>query len=220
MGIQIVISYPEKKTLWRVLHELELPRDKRIAIQPGRPEVRAMFPNHFVPFNRAWQELSYKANQPWLTPRKWDAFYGNNLWITNDNGFGEEDDPRVNFITGENVGAPLPKVEAITCGGNVLAGYEEGENVVIETLDYTESPPSAEWLLSHREFCTYAVTVDSGLKPRRFPQGEQPDGFMPDLLHPLMADPKRFKKITIPKWRVVRWTENSPPDLYKIYRPA
>jgi hypothetical protein len=219
VDIKIVISY--SKIRWRVLHELELPSWRRIAIQPGRPEVRPFFHNHFVEFGERWQWLSYYGNQPWLTPQKWTAFYGNNLWITNDQGFGESNDPRRNYVLPEDLDADeLPKTEVITCGGNILSGYRDGNDIVVDMLDVHGSLPSLPWIKEHREFCTYAVTVDSGLKPRRFPQGQQPNDYMPDLFHPMIADTRRFIKITIPAWRVVEWTNPEPPDLYTIYRPA
>jgi hypothetical protein len=206
--------------LVRVLHELELPESRRITPK-GRPEVRQMYPVHFVEFGRAWQLKSFAMNQPWLTPAKWTQVYGWQLWIDNNNGFGNGDDPRVNFVTGENIGADLPKVECLTCGGNLLrvrgemfaktnAGLEDC--YIIETLDYRNRPPEfiPRWLT------TVAVSMDSNGIPRRFPQGEQPNGFMPDVLHPLLADPLRFV-ITIPKWRCEEW---AAPDCdpYKLYR--
>lgn len=208
------------RRLVRVLHELELPAARRIT-PPSRPEVRQLFPVQFVPFTRAWQLYSFQKNQPWLTPNKWTVFYANNLWITNDQGFNEPGDPRANYVTGTNLDKEDPKVEALTCGGNLLHVLGETRvktnNVVedcyiIETIDYTSAPPASLpiWLT------TIAVSMDSNGIPRRFPQGRQPDGYMPDIVHPLLADPKRFT-VVIPKWRCEAWTSETC-DPYKLYR--
>jgi hypothetical protein len=200
--------------LVRVFHELELPEARRIT-PPGRPEVRPLFPNHFVPFDQRWQMKSYEMNRPWLTPSKWTTVYGWQLWITNNNGFGNGDDPRANFVTGENVNEPLPKVEALTCGGNLLHVLGETErDYLIETLDYRNPPPA----IIPRWLTTIAVSMDSNGTPRRFPQGQQPNGFMPDVLHPLLADPLRFV-VTIPRWRCEPWL-SAECDPYKLYRPV
>jgi hypothetical protein len=215
--------------LVRVLHELELPEARRIT-PSNRPEVRQMFPVHFVPFTRAWQMKSYEMNRPWLTPTKWTVVYANNLWITNDQGFNEPGDPRANYVTGTNLDQEDPRVECLTCGGNLLrvlgevraktnAGLEEC--YIIQTLDYRNPPPA----ILPRWLTTIAVSMDSNGTPRRFPQGQQPNGFMPDILHPLLADPRQYDGqdghdfITIPKWRCEPWGADTC-DPYKLYRPV
>jgi hypothetical protein len=216
------VTPPPAVRLVRVLHELELPAAKRIT-PPGRPEVRQLFDVHYVPFTRPWQLKSYAINQPWLTADKWTAVYNTHLWIDNDQGFGDGSDPRANFVTGENLTEPLPKVEALTCGGNLLHVLGETrvktssvleDCYIVETLDYTSSPPATlpRWLT------TIAVTMDSNGIPRRFPQGRQADGYMADVLHPLLADPKRYT-VVIPKWRCEPW-DSIECDSYRLYKPV
>lgn len=212
------VEVAARPPVWRVLHELELPPARRIT-PDNRPEVRAMFPNSMCAFPASWQRLSYNANLPWLSRTKWTVFYSNNLWITNDQGFNEPGDPRANYILNTNLDKELPRVENLTCGGNLVTGYVEGPNLVVSTLNVNDPLPSVTWLLQHPEFCTYAVSMDSNGTPRRFPQGQQPNGYLPDLLHPFIADRNRFPKMTIPLWRLVPWTAPERPDLYRIYLP-
>jgi hypothetical protein len=208
--------------LVRVLHELELPAAKRIT-PPSRPEVRQMFPVHFVPFTRAWQLKSFAMNQPWLTADKWTAVYTDDRFVTNDQGYGIETDPRANFVKGTNLTEELPRVECLTCGGNLLHVIGETrvktssvieDCYIVETIDYTSPPPATlpRWLT------TVAVTMDSNGIPRRFPQGRQADGYMADVLHPLLADPKRYT-VVIPKWRVELWNSETC-DPYRLYKPV
>ena len=202
----------DRPPLWKVLHDAEMGEDRR----KNLPEVQPLFPNHHVPFMQIWQRLSRAAN-PFLTDDKWTAVYGWKLWIANNQGFGNDDDPRANYILGTNLDKKDPRVEVLTCGGNLLTGYEETGNLVVETLDWRAFAPTTEWLLAHPWFCTYAVSVDGKGQPRRFPQGEQPNGEMKDIIHPLMADPERFTKITIPLDKVIRWTAAELPDKYRLY---
>ena len=86
---------------------------------------------------------------------------------------------------------------------------------IVETLDWRNPPPVTlpQWLI------TVAVSMDSGGKPRRFPQGQQADGFMADCLHPLLADPRQYQ-VVIPRWRCVEWDAAVPCDPYKLYKPV
>lgn len=209
----------------RVLHEAELPRDRRST--PLRmPEVRPLFPNHFVPFGKAWQMLSWQLN-PLLTANNMTAVYNEALWIANNTGFGNT--PRANYFTNENLGAQELRVEALTCGGNLLSIL--GETIaktaagqvpcyVVETLDARRSVPSVDWLRERPWLITEATKLrsDGSLDVARFPQGKQPNGYQPGVRHPLVADPTRYL-VVIEKWRMVEWREPTPPDPLTVYRP-
>lgn len=197
--------------LWRVLHDKEIGPLWR----PGLPEVFPLFPNHFSSFGEPWQRLSWEMNKQYLTPGKWTAVYGATTWIANHQGFGNEDDPRANYITGKDLMFANPRVEALTCGGNVLTGFVQGDNLVVSTLNVNNPPGSPD--LIPRWHRTYAVSVDSHGQPRRFPQGEQDNGFMADIIHPLICNPARFV-ITIPLRLLEPWTAPGFPDPYRIYR--
>lgn len=215
MGIQIVISYePVRPPLWRVLHEAEVPEFRR-NVPPRMPEVRPFFPNHHSEFGKHWQGLSWDMN-PLLNAGNMTAVYDGELWVANNQGFGMDGDPRANYFTNRNLTFENIRVEALTCGGNVLTGYEEDTNLVVETLQWSDPVPTVGWIEKRPWLITHAVKLDGDGLPARFGQGYSHLGFTPGVRHPLVANPKRYK-ITIPKWRVVRWTESELPDPYKVY---
>lgn len=216
------ITYPtslvKRPRIWRVLHELELdPKYRRTPL--GQPEMRTLFPNHFSDFGREAQLLS-RAMNPRISDDKWTQVYHDTLWITNRQGFGNEDDPRNNYVTGKNLNQDYedPKVECLTTGGSILTGFETTNYLAVETIDYTQIP-TLEWIMARPWFWTYAVSMDSHLKPRRFPQGLQPNGEIVPIIHPLIGDPKQYELIVIPKWSVVEWTKEELPDPYTVYLP-
>lgn len=220
-------ALPSGYVFIRVLHEKEIPPGLPHTTPPGRPEVRAMFPNHFVPFGQGLQRLSYAMN-PYCTPSNWTAIYHNNLWIANNEGYGEDNDRRANYILNKDLSYKPPKVESLTCGGNLLRVL--GETVVmqagtpvssyiVETLRWTDPAPALAWLEARPWLITHAVNMGTDGTPRRFTMGTQDNGFVPGVRHPLVCDPGRFV-ITIPKWRCVAWTEGVAPDPYKVYLPV
>lgn len=222
-------TLPADSVFVRVRHEAELPSSRQ-HVPPRMPEVQPLYENSHVPFGRSHQLLS-KAMNPLLSAGQWTAVYHFQLWIANNQGFGMNGqgdnplNPRANFIALTNIGAPLPKVEALTCGGNLLKvigarvakttfGLEECW--IVETLNYKDPVPTLEWINARPWLITTAVKLDGEGKPTRFPQGMQPNGFVPGVRHPLLADPSRFQ-VCIPKWAVVRWTEPNAPDPYRLY---
>lgn len=229
MHLSVVVNFPKVAQLpsgWkfvRVLHEAELPTSRRIT--PAKmPEVRPFFPNHFSEFGQGWQMCSWELN-PLLTAGNMTAVYNDALWIANNQGFGNT--PRRNYFVPEDLDAPTTiKVEALTCGGNLLhvigEGYAKTNNnkedcYFVETLDYRVVPSFN--LLDRPWLITEATKLDPYGNPTRFPQGRQPDGFQPGVRHPLVADTVRYPQIAIPKWRVVDWTEDYPPNPYAVYLP-
>ena len=200
--------FPAKPQLWRVLHDVETPAGNW---RPKLPEVHSLFLNHFTPFTEGWQKLSYAMN-PHLTKEKWTALYAYQRAFTNNNGFGNDSDPRANYIKGENLRYGDPKVEALVCGGAVLAGVAAGSNLIVETLNGRNSPPSLEWLMARPWLWFDAITVDGNGIPRRFPQGGGER-----VLIPLIADRNRYADVTIPLEKVVKWTMLELPDPYRVY---
>lgn len=215
---------PAEYKFVRVLHEAELPLSKH-STPAKMPEVRPFFPNHFSWFGKEWQILSWKLN-PLLNAGNMTAVYNEALWIANNTGFGNT--PRRNYFVPEDLDAPEDiKVEALTCGGNVLRVLGEGtaktnsgieQCYFIEALDYRTVPTfdleTRPWLI------TIATKLDPYGQPTRFPQGRQPNGYQPGVRHPLVADVQRYPQIAIPKWRCVAWTEGDMPDPLKVYLPA
>jgi hypothetical protein len=207
---------PRNKAFYRVLHERELASNLPHTTPPDRPEVRALYPSHFSPFGKPWQMLAWKMN-PLLSAGNMTAVYHTHLWIANDQGFGDDNDPRANFFENTHLTENLPKVEALTCGGNLLSVVGElGDDYIVETLDWHNPPPSPSEINGKPWLLTVAVNMGTDGTPRRFSQGTQPNGFVPGVRHPLLADPTRFV-VTIPKWRLMRWTASTPPDPYRLY---
>ena len=114
------LEYPP---LWKVLHDLEMGKVRQVVLDRGvpLPEVLPMAPNHYTPFTAALQRLSYAIN-PELTPDEWTALYTYQRFMTNHNGFGNQADPRANYIKGTNLSSPLPKQENLFCGGAIVTG--------------------------------------------------------------------------------------------------
>lgn len=231
-GVEVTEATPEgllpsNMRFVRVLHELELPSNKRTNPE-RRPEVRPLFVNQYVPFNQQWQEFSWNLNDKrYFTAGNMTAIYHYRLWIANYQGFGDPTDPRRNYFENTNSGYPLPRVEALTCGGNVLRVIGETQVKVgrvfvpawaIESLDWHKPPPSVQELRSKPWLITTAVNLSgaNGLTPSKFPQGNLPDGNKPGVVHPLLADPTVFT-VAVEKWRVVDWQEPNPPDPYRLY---
>ena len=209
----ILAERAERPPLWRVLHDLETPKG---VWRPNLPEVFPLFPSHFSDFGRGWQLLS-KAMNPKISASKWTNVYTYALWIANGQGFGDESDQRANYVAGRNLDKPNPRVECLTTGGSVLTGYVEGSNLVVRTLDVNVVPP-LDWVMARPWFWTYAVTVDGRGIPRKFPQGLQADGSIVPIVHPLIANPSRYPKITIPLSSLERWTADELPDPFRLYR--
>lgn len=211
----------------RVLHEAEVKVARR-NVPHGRPEVRQCYPeNLFVPFGKSWQLFAWKRLNPLLKANNMTAVYDDSLWVSNNNGFGSSTKPRANYFENTHLSDPLPRVETITCGGNLLRvlgettifrGGEPIPSYVIETLDYRDPPPSPEWLEARPWLITHAVDLDSDGQPSRFPQGYKHLGFTPGVRHPFLSDKR--KVVTIPEWRCVEWRGEFAPDAYKVYLPV
>jgi hypothetical protein len=211
------VTLPPRPPLFRVLHELEVPQ-VYWTTPVKMPEVRALFPAHFSDFGREWQLLS-KAMNPRISANRWTSVYGYFAWIANGQGFGDESDPRANYVTGQDLTHENPRVECLTTGGSVVTGRVDGASLIIETLD-VRSVPSLDWIMARPWYWTYAVTIDGNRTPRRFPQGLQPNGEVVPIIHPLIGNPGRYPEITIPLRRVERWTAEELPDPFTLYRPA
>ena len=216
-------SLPSGMQFVRVLHECELPADRRTN-PPRMPEVRPLFPNHFSPFNREWQMRSWKEN-PTLSAGNMSAVYNTHLWIANNNGTDDSDRPCQDYFLMEHLDSPYSlKVESLTCGGNLLhvlgeiyAKTNSGVELcyIVETLDWHDAPPDviSPWLI------TTAINLRADGTPGRFPQGAQENGYVPGVRHPFVCNPSMYDSIVIEKWRCVPWTEPDPPDPYKVYLP-
>ncbi len=223
-AITVPPPLPEGIKFIRVLHEAELPPSKRFT--PKRqPQVRPLFPNHFSVFAYLWQMLSWLLNE-FLNASNMTSVYNTHLWISNNHGFGDASVPRKNFFKNEDLDANDDlMVESLTCGGNLL--HTIGEMMfkttsgvvpcyIIETLN-VGSIPDMQWLEDHPWLITVATKLDGDGEPTKFPQGQQPNGFVPGVVHPLVCNRNKYPIIVIEKWRCKEWNHPYPPEPYTVY---
>ncbi len=209
-SLQVVrpaVIEPPPVPIWRVRHDVETIKGNW---RPNLPEVHQLFDNHFTPFSESWQRLSYDLNN--LSRDKWTAVYTYERAFTNGNGFAKPGDPRRNYIKMEDLTEPLPKVEALVCGGAGLTGKVSGDYLIVETLNGRSTAPSLAWLLARPWLYFDAVTVDGNGVPRRFPQGGGER-----VLIPLIADRTRYPQVVIPLTKLAKWSGPGMPDAYKVY---
>jgi len=214
MGLQITISYPEfaKPVFWRVKHDIELPQG---IWRAHLPEVHPLFPNHHSEFDRGHQFLSRAMNAR-ISVGNWTSVYHYRLWIANNQGFGMKTDPRANWVAGKDLDYLNPRVECLTCGGSMIEGQDLGENVAVKVLDFN-SPPDLTWLKSHPQYWTYGTYCGGDGTPRRLPEGTLITGEVVPVIHPLIANPKKYPILVIPKYKLQLWTQALPPDPYRVY---
>jgi hypothetical protein len=194
--------------LFRVLHDSELGPLWRKQL----PQVHPMLPNQFSPFTQSWQLRSHAEN-PLVDASRWTAVYGDATWGTNGQGYNNPGDPRANYVTGADLTSPLPKVELLTCGGNVLTGRVEGDVLVVDVLDWRDTPPAVlmPWHITYPTRC--------GLTGEPVPllQSKDTSGTPIPFRHPLIGDRVRYPRITVPMAKLELWTAAELPDVFKRY---
>lgn len=172
-------------TLWRVNHDTTLWR-------PNLPEVFPFLPNHYSFFGRRWQLLEKQLN-PVMTNSKWHNLHlgGNDgddaTAFNNRQGFEMRGDPRVDFVNGKDLGAPLPKQEALVCGGAILAQkYIQDNYLYCEYIDANAPAPTLQYVLDRPWLYFDAVTVRNsvnGIVIGRFPHADGERVFILLLAH-------------------------------------
>lgn len=205
MRLQVIIK--PKKKLWRVKHDKEIGKIWRA----GMPEVHPLFDNHHSKFQKWAQLLSFRMN-PWFTPELWTKEYWWTYWIANNNGFGIPDDPRANFVTGQNLTEEPPRVEALVCGGSLIEGERDGDWVKVKGLHYN-TPVSYEFLKANPQYWIRGVYASGTGQPFRM-LGDKYTG--PALIHPLIVDDTRGDHV-IEAYKLQEWTSPEPPDPLKLY---
>lgn len=157
------------KQYWRVNHDQTYWR-------PNLPEVFPFEPNHHSFLTRGYQLLS-KALNPTMTNQKWRSLYADDTAFTNNQGFNKSGDPRADFINNLNTTNPLPKQEALTCGGAILLERKvENGFLYPYYIDATRTPPTLGYIIENPHLYFDALAVDQnssgGIVLRRFPQGD------------------------------------------------
>lgn len=115
---------PVKYDGWRVLHKVEggwqntplwmpevLPPINPVAVKMTQ-EIQLM----------SWELMSRR--NPSITRKQWTSVHKFDRAFTNKTGFGMEGNPRANYVTGDDLTAPLPAYDKCQrqCGGNFLRG--------------------------------------------------------------------------------------------------
>lgn len=120
-----VVTQPALYSGYRCLHVREGGDPHTL----GAPAVHNSESIGGIPFTREMQLLSYNINRrtnPNFTPNRWTNIYDDSTALTNGHGFGEPDDPRANFVTGEDLESPLPRLlRAIIMSGSFYRGVKE-----------------------------------------------------------------------------------------------
>ena len=202
---------------YRVLTDHEVNRTDRI----GFPMVW-VFSGASMDLTREWQYY-LRAINPGMTPEKVCAVLGYRRAFTNQNGFGNVDDPRRNYILNEDLDAnELPKFDKVrTCGMAEL----EMISGVVTMMDGTKPPPLKpgvsqpetlrdatleKYLFTPRgnpSLFFACVSTGSDLNPNPFPQGVTypwyKGGTTPVVFLPHVSP----VKITYPP---EAWTDNTP----------
>ena len=148
-----------------VLHDRELPTGVRKVVldtQEPMPEVFQVQPEQRTPLTRQWQyfwrQLCYE-----MTDIQWRKLLHYRRAFTNNHGYYRDGDPRVDYVNGLDIGAPLPKIECLLCGGATVRGvetlYKGVPHLQLETLDGRQPPPAASWVLKQEHLCFPAVSV-------------------------------------------------------------
>lgn len=215
MGLQVTITYQPvpRKNIWRVLHDKEIAKlGIKPLWRPGMPEVHPLFPNHHSPF-QAWAQLrSWELNSVWMDKYRWTDIYHHRYWITNDQGFGDENSPRANFILGKDTLKELPRVEALVCGGSLIEGERNGDWVRVKGLHFN-TPVSAEFMKTHPQFWVRGVYAGGTGQPFRM-LGDKYEGEA--IIHPLIVNESKGD-LFIQANKLQAWTSNETPDPLKIY---
>lgn len=238
--IQVIVGEPMfppvpdgeagRPPLWRVKHDRELGALWR----PNLPEIHPFSPSHFVPFNEAWQRYSFGLNT--MDKNEWTSVFSDTTAFVNNQGFGKGGDPRANYIKGENLRSPVPKLEALVCGGAVLTGsvafslaqtLQQVKRIAKElpTMSFGFFRQSVRSLLDPNVLHT--CTLDGrDAPPRRALEPWEmyhavtvdsrgiprlfPQGDGQPVILALVADRDRYQRVTFPMYKLVRVPDNAP----------
>jgi len=177
------------------------------------PEVHPLYPNHHSPFQK-WAQLASFGLNPWFSSTKdrWTDMYHYRYAFANNQGFGIPNDPRANFVTGEDLTEELPRVEALVCGGSMIEGTRNGDWVKVKGLHYNNSV-SLEYLQANPQFWIRGVYAGGTGQPFRM-LGDKYTG--PAFIHPLIVNDNKGD-LLIEAYKLQRWLSPEPPDPLKIY---
>lgn len=103
-------------------------------------------PNTKVKLTMDWQFYIRAINYN-MTLEHVCALLGYERAFTNNTGFGDENNPRVNFLTNNNLGCEYPRFDKDRCcSRTVMTGTKtpDGKSLIIKTFNGNASPPMKE----------------------------------------------------------------------------
>lgn len=194
--VQAQVTFPKGKPtpvqipkLYRVLHDYEIAQrqfsdpdhgqfwhpEEGWGWRNGMPEVFWLFGTQRVPFDDAWQKITFGLNTPGMTSKQFRVFCDDHRAFHNGTGFWTDATvyaeyvPHRDVINKLDLNDPPPDWDKVrVCGGMTLRGIAEGDMVKVETLDYDTPPlkldgsPDLEWLEAHPWLFFHAVNTHVG----------------------------------------------------------
>lgn len=185
-----------QQQLYRVLHDYErwerglLEPDQNWDWRAGLPEV---FPlsDSVILADRNVQQLMwdlFRAGAPSVDENtakgKWRSLYQYDRAFMNNNGFNDDNDPRCDYIGGNDLDSPLPKFDKVrVCGGATVSGWVRGDELVLHVINAADpNQLKIDYVLERPWLYFHATTSrNNGGQPAigRFPQGLGEPCFIP-----------------------------------------
>jgi len=200
---------------WRYLHKAEGGNQQN---PWGMPEVGPPENASAIKMTKEIQEMSFELMahfNPLITPLLWTRVHDHDRAFTNFNGFGNPDDPRANYILGENLSANLPKYDKAqrVSGGQFIRGEVEGDQLVctpgLHGIDANSPLPDLGTIISNNWYL-FAISLNGENQGvSHFPQGQGGPVAIPFIF----AESIRF-----PLWWFEKWEADELPDPLRIYR--
>lgn len=107
----------------------------------GCPAVMVLNDNPDTLFDRQWQFFLYAIN-PGMSPNAISSLMGGTKALMNNTGVGDPNNPRADYIMGENVREPAPRLDKLrTFARNIHTGVEVGDQLQVGTFDGNNPPP-------------------------------------------------------------------------------
>lgn len=207
------VSEP-KYSGWRVKHKIENGYQKT---PPNEPEVIPPTNPISLAMTSVIQRMSYDLMRhfnPAITENLWTKVHRFDKAFNNGNGFEDPTDPRVNFVTGDNLTYSYPKYDKAQrlCGGQFVRGNVVGNELHciagVHGIDGSKPMPSVSAIVENNWYL-FAVSVNENFTQiSNFPQG----------LGGVVAIPFIFTgTIKFPLSYFTKWESDSLPDHLKIY---
>lgn len=106
---------------------------------------------------------------------KFTSLYHYKRFATNGTGFGDPNDPRANYVKGENLGSPNPAFEPFICATITVWGevvqYEKDNGQIIDMLEalawnmYDEPPNNYGLEILHDQRMMFAANIRKDINP-------------------------------------------------------